>query len=105
LYPIKEWEAADLEQPFSEKEVKEAIFNIANDKAPGPNGFPVLFFQEFWDTLKGDVMNMFSDLYNGSLDLERLNYAHVVLISKEEGASTVSKFRTISLYIRLLPKF
>jgi hypothetical protein len=30
-----------LGAPFSEEEVKEAINQMPNDKAPGPNGFPV----------------------------------------------------------------
>jgi len=30
-------------------------------------------------------MELFAELYDGRLDLDRLYYAHVVLIPKEEG--------------------
>jgi len=40
---------------------------------------------------------MFSELCDGHLDLERLNYAYVVLIPKQKGAAIVRKFRPISL--------
>jgi hypothetical protein len=36
-----------LTAPFTEKEVKEAIFQIRQNKAPGPDGFPVVFYQVF----------------------------------------------------------
>jgi hypothetical protein len=32
-------EAASLEAPFLEKEVKDVIFGMDGDKAPGPDGF------------------------------------------------------------------
>jgi hypothetical protein len=44
---------------FSEKEVLEAIEQMEKNKAIGPDGFPVEFFQKFWDLIKGDLMSMF----------------------------------------------
>lgn len=35
-----------LEMPFCIEEGKEAIFSIDKAKAPGPDGFSMLFFQE-----------------------------------------------------------
>lgn len=37
-----------LEQPFRLEEIKEAVFNLGGDKAPGPDGFPMQFFKTFW---------------------------------------------------------
>ena len=34
-------------------------------------------------------MALFSELYAGTLDITRMNYDHVVLIPKEEGANAV----------------
>jgi hypothetical protein len=31
--------------PFSEKEVREAIFYMKHNKAPGPDGFPAEFYK------------------------------------------------------------
>ena len=33
-------------------------------------------------------MSMFVEFYNGTLDIQRLNYAHVTLIPKKEGAES-----------------
>ena len=40
-----------LLQPFSEVEVKNALFQMASLKAPGPSGLTVGFFQKNWDTM------------------------------------------------------
>jgi hypothetical protein len=36
---------AKLMNPFAEKEVKEALFQMFPTKAPGPDGFPAHFFR------------------------------------------------------------
>ena len=44
---------------FSEKEIREAVFQMEHNKAPGPDGFPAEFYQAFWDLIKDDLMAMF----------------------------------------------
>jgi hypothetical protein len=39
-------EAALLELPFEEREVLEVVKSMNRDKAPGPDGFPLAFFQD-----------------------------------------------------------
>ncbi|GJZ34000.1 hypothetical protein Tco_0579436 [Tanacetum coccineum] len=36
-------------------EIKDAMFSIDNDKAPGPDGFTLLFFKKSWDLVGNDV--------------------------------------------------
>jgi hypothetical protein len=45
-----------LVAPFSEKEVKDAIFQMKHNKASGPDGFPIEFYQAFWEIVKDDLM-------------------------------------------------
>ena len=56
-----------LAAPFSEKEVFEAISQMKNNKAPGPDGFPAEFYKKCWHIIKGDLMLMFHDLFSGQL--------------------------------------
>jgi hypothetical protein len=58
----------DLEAPFSEEEVKKAIFDSYSDGAPGPDGLHFVFYQHFWDMLKDDLMAMFKYFHEGKLD-------------------------------------
>ena len=86
-----------LEAPFSEEEIKEAVFGSYAKGAPGPDGFPFLFYQIFWDTVKDDLINLVRSFKRGDLNLERLNFAMITLIPKEPEAKTLKKFQPISL--------
>lgn len=44
--------ASWLESEFDEQEVREAVFNASGDKSLGPDGYPMTFFQHFWDILR-----------------------------------------------------
>jgi len=86
-----------LEAPFTENEVREAVFSSYAEGAPGPNGFSFLFYQVFWDLIKVDLMNLIGVFEQGDLNLDRLNYAMITLIPKEPEAKVLKKFRPISL--------
>ena len=86
-----------LVAPFSEEEIKEAIFNCYPEGVPGPDGLSFLFYQKFWDTIKKDVLAMFADFYKGELDIYRLNFALVTLVPKFNDACNMKQFRPVSL--------
>ncbi|RVW81853.1 putative mitochondrial protein [Vitis vinifera] len=48
-------ESEDLEMPFSEEEIHFALMEMRGDKAPGPDGFTVAFWQDCWDFVKEEV--------------------------------------------------
>jgi hypothetical protein len=49
-------ENSALVAPFTEEEIKTAIFSMNPNKAPGPDGFPILFYQKFWNIIKYDIL-------------------------------------------------
>jgi len=72
---------ADTIKPFSEEEIKKAVWGLWADKAQGPDSFPIFFYQHFWDIVKIEVVNSWK-AYKGTLLLDMLNYTHVVFIPK-----------------------
>ncbi len=86
-----------LTAPFTPEEIKKSAFAMKGDKAPGPDGFTMDFFHKFWEVLKEDLLNIFADLYNGSLDTGPMDYSYICLIPKKEGPKTADDFRPISL--------
>jgi hypothetical protein len=44
-----------LVAPITREELKEALFQMHPDKAPGPDGFNPAFYQHFWDLCGGDI--------------------------------------------------
>jgi hypothetical protein len=68
---------------FSEKEVRDAIFQMKHNRAPGPDGFPAEFYQVFRSLIKEDLMAMFREFHNGNLPLFSLNFGIITLLPKE----------------------
>jgi hypothetical protein len=81
-----------LTSPFSLEEIKEVVFSLKHNSAPGPDGFPSKFFQDFWDTIKSDLFNLFKSFHDGSL-----NFGIVTLIPKIPDATDIKAFRPICL--------
>ena len=48
-----------LQRPFEELEIKSAVFECDGNKAPGPDGFPLVVFQSQWEVVKKDLLNVF----------------------------------------------
>jgi hypothetical protein len=98
--PHEKLDAADneiLSRPFSIKEVKDAIFSMAKNKAPGPDNIPIEFYQHCWDIVKFDIMNLFTAFHAGTLDVQRLNYGIITLLPKISDADKISQYRPICL--------
>ncbi|KAL6314901.1 hypothetical protein AAG906_029119 [Vitis piasezkii] len=55
---ISQQEAESLEIPFAEIEIYSALMEMNGDKAPGPDGFTVSFWQNAWDFTKEEIMEM-----------------------------------------------
>ena len=70
---------------------------FVGDKAPGPDGFPMAFFQSCWEVVKTHilkVLNYFHEL--GSFE-RSLNATFLAFIPKKSEAAEVRDFRPISL--------
>jgi hypothetical protein len=89
---------SELDRPFSEDEVWQAVRQMPVSKAPGPDGFTGLFFRKCWQVIRHDVMAAIHAFYDlRRWDLNLLNKAIIVLLPKKEGAEDVRDFRPISL--------
>jgi hypothetical protein len=82
---------------FSEKEIREAIFQMKHNKAPGPDGFLAEFYQMFWSLIKDDLMAMFRDFHTGNLPLFCLNFGKITLLPKEKEVKRIQQYRPICM--------
>ncbi|XP_020263024.1 uncharacterized protein LOC109839002 [Asparagus officinalis] len=72
-FEAKQW----LVKEINHKEIKEALFQMNPDKAPGPYGFNAYFYQHNWSLIKDDVIlavkSFFSSgISSGSLPVKYL---------------------------------
>lgn len=81
----------------SKGEVKKVIISFDGNKALGPDGFPLLFFQTFWDILKRNVVKCVQEFIGARIILKELNATFLVMIPKCVSTDSVDKFHLISL--------
>ena len=81
---LSEEENDILKAEFTEKEVHDAIFEMELNRAPGPDGFPVEFYQKCWNVIKKDLMDMFAAFHKGELPLFHLNFGTIILLPKKK---------------------
>ena len=55
---ISDDKAGRLVRPFDDVEVFGVVKDFEGDKAPGPDGFPMAFFQACWDVIKSYLMEI-----------------------------------------------
>ena len=70
---------------------------MENNKAPGSDGFPAEFYQNFWEIIKTDLLELFSALHVGQLELFRLNFGEIILLPKVNEAERIQQYRPICL--------
>lgn len=81
----------------SHQEIKAVIFALNKESAPGPNGFGALFFQHYWDTVKGDVIAAVLQFFSTSWILPGYNSNIIALIPKIHNALSIDQYRPIAM--------
>lgn len=87
----------ELKKPFTKEEILKALLDLNPNKAPGPDGYPVLFFQKEWELIQADVLNTVLGVLNNNDPLEEWNKMTITLIPKIKNPLTIKDYRPISL--------
>ncbi|XP_021834215.1 uncharacterized protein LOC110774005 [Prunus avium] len=98
IHPIvdDDWNR-DLCRPIEYDEVKDAVVQLGSLKAPGPDGFPGLFYQKFWEEVK-DVIVGTAMSYSESWEaVHDFNHTNIAIIPKVRDPELPSQYRPISL--------
>lgn len=86
-----------LVDPITKEEVRDAVFSIEAESAPGPDGMTATFFQRFWHTIGDSVTSEIQEvLRNGSLPVD-WNFTYLCLIPKIPNPENMVDLRPISL--------
>lgn len=71
------------------------MFGMNKGKAPSLDGFLVEFFQEFWDIINMDLLEVVRESLRCKQMLRALNSTFLILIPKKNGANKLEFFRPI----------
>ena len=65
---------------------------------PGLDGLLAEFYQAFWEIIKHDLMALFKEFHNETLNLFSLNFGIIItLLPKQKEATHIKQFRPICL--------
>ena len=82
---------------FSEKEIKDALFQMEKNKAIGLGKIPIEFYQVCWKIVKNNIIQLFDDFHKEKVDICRINYGIITLLPKVSDAAKIQQFRPICL--------
>ncbi|GKV32614.1 hypothetical protein SLEP1_g41208 [Rubroshorea leprosula] len=83
--------------PFTEEEIKTAVWDCESSKAPGPDGFNFKFIKSEWETIRGDVTEFLHEFQKNGKIVKGLNTSFIVLVPKVENPQKIEEYRPISL--------
>lgn len=86
-----------LTAKITREEVKEAIFSIKADSAPGPDGMTGEFFQKFWPTIGDEVTKEVQEVFVTGKLLADWNFTYLCLLPKIPNPENMTDLRPISL--------
>ncbi|KAL9682343.1 hypothetical protein QQ045_014139 [Rhodiola kirilowii] len=86
-----------LSAPFTEVEVKRALFQMHPTKVPGSDDLSALFYQSNWEIVGGDVIKEALKCLNEGILNSAINETLIVLIPKVHKVERVEELRPKSL--------
>ncbi|CAN0840801.1 LINE-1 retrotransposable element ORF2 protein [Linum grandiflorum] len=83
-------------QPVDNEEIRRAVFSLATDKSPGPDGFSGDFYKEFWADISESFCSDVKSFFTTAKMPEGWNSTHIALIPKVQNPTSMAHFRPIS---------
>ncbi|XP_026420066.1 uncharacterized protein LOC113316048 [Papaver somniferum] len=78
-------------------EIRQAVFDLGEDSAPGPDGFSACFYRHCWDIIQEDLVKAIIHCWNAGHILNGVNSSLIIFLAKVRGANTLRNFRPIGL--------
>ncbi|XP_038972547.1 uncharacterized protein LOC120104815 [Phoenix dactylifera] len=94
---VSDEDSLALIRPVSGREIQEAVWSLEGDKAPGPDGFPPVFFRRYWSIVGLDVIEAIQQFFSTAEMSPEWQRTFITLIPKRQVATEPGHFRPISL--------
>jgi hypothetical protein len=88
--------AALLVREVTYEEVRDTMFHMPSNKAPGPDGYTSEFFKTSWSIVGEDVVKAVKGFFDTGLLLKEVNSTILSLVPKKVNPSAMGDFRPIA---------
>eukprot|EP00253_Pinus_taeda_P021516 PITA_21516 len=82
----------EISAPISREELEVTLKWFQKDKSPGPDGWPIEFYLEFFDTIGNDLLNVVEECILSGRMYEAINTTFIALIPKSDSQNSFSDF-------------
>ncbi|WRX10499.1 Reverse transcriptase domain - like 10 [Theobroma cacao] len=97
LNSISPEQKLQLEAPFTEDEIWNAVQQCDGNKAPGPDGFNMDIFKKQWSIFKTDIISFMAEFFRTGKLNPKFNALFITLVPKVSSPSSIAQYRPISL--------
>ena len=88
----------NLTKTIIKTEIKEAIFQMENNKSPGIDGIPFEFYKEFLTHIENDLLQLYQNILRNEKETTKtMKQAIITLIPKKGDLQKLQYWRPISL--------
>jgi hypothetical protein len=94
---VEEEERESLMALVTEQELLTIMKSFQKGKSPGPDGWSIEFFLDFFDLLGNDILKLVEEYRQNGRIHEPLNATFIALIPKTNNPATFDDFHLISL--------
>lgn len=81
-----------LTAPIRTQEIEDATFHMEGAKAPSPDGFPSLFYHQYWDVIGSDIIHEVKTFFETGILLPNFTYTDIVMILKSPNSINTTQF-------------
>ncbi|GKC34971.1 RNA-directed DNA polymerase, eukaryota, reverse transcriptase zinc-binding domain protein [Tanacetum coccineum] len=89
-------DATFMIRQVTDKEIKEALFDICDNKSPGPDGFTSKFYKKAWNTVGKNMCDAIKEFFRKGKMLGEVNATLITLVPKLQTPKKVSDYRPIA---------
>ncbi|KAL2931067.1 LINE-1 retrotransposable element ORF2 protein [Bienertia sinuspersici] len=85
-----------LDCSFTDKEIRQAIYSIPSNKAPGLDGYNSCFFKEAWSVVGQDVIRAIREFFSLGKLLKEVSVTTLTMVPKVQTPSSVGDYKPIA---------
>lgn len=79
----------------TKEKIKEAMSDIGDNKAPGPDGYTLVFFKRSWNVVGDEVWLAIQEFFNSGKLIGQLKSTLITLVPNVKQPQKVSQYRQL----------